>query len=221
MSSSVRAADRLMDRKLRLASSSPDVKALFNNPPPYRRYDVENDEMLDLPTSFDYETSTDYASSDYWTPLPLIVSHCFKCLAILSFTFLKGSNNVITRNRPAEDAFKRGSDSLLESKLKDKLNKPRSLQNRAQSLDLTFSLTRITEGSNRPPDSPTNSTVDEGGSSPTSVTAPSFPSVYGPSHVVRSRVSSGSSLAPSSRNARVLDDATVEEVSRVISTLGL
>lgn len=84
----------------------------------------------------------------------------------------------------SEDALKRGSDSLLEAKLKDQLSKPRSLTNRAQSLDLTYSLAKISElGSGMaPPESPTTSTAgaDTGGnSSPVSVTAPSFPSVYG------------------------------------------
>lgn len=49
------------------------------------------------------------------------------------------------RTLTAEDAIKRGSDSLLDSKMKDQLTKPRSLTNRAQSLDLTFSLSRISE----------------------------------------------------------------------------
>ena len=79
--------------------------------------------------------------------------------------------------------FKRGSDSLLEKKLKEQIAKPRSLTNRAQSLDLTFHLSRITEQSSRlpPPDSPTNSTYGTGGdNSPTSLHTPTFPSVYGP-----------------------------------------
>ena len=69
-----------------------------------------------------------------------------------------------------------------EKKIKEQIAKPRSLTNRAQSLDLTFHLSRITEQSSRlpPPDSPTNSTYGTGDNSPTSLHTPSFPSVYGP-----------------------------------------
>lgn len=83
------------------------------------------------------------------------------------------------RSRHREDPVKRGSDSLLDAKIKEQLTKPRSLTNRAQSLDLTLSLSRISEQASRlpPPPSPTGSTAT---SSPTSVTAPLFPSVYAP-----------------------------------------
>lgn len=58
-------ADRDGDRRLRLASSSPDVKALFNSPSYI--YDLEEQ---DSPS-----TMTPGGSSlDYWTPLPPIVS---------------------------------------------------------------------------------------------------------------------------------------------------
>jgi hypothetical protein len=116
--------------------------------------------------------------------------------------------------------LKRGSDSLLESKVKnDKFGKPRTIQNRAQSLDLTMSLSRISESSSGPiPDSPTDSTGDDG--SPTSMTAPSFPSVYGQPMSQRSSLNAGAQ--PSiRRGGRVLDEEAVEEVSRVISNLGL
>ena len=141
---------------------------------------------------------------------------------IIDVNDFQGSG-VPSRTRHADDALKRGSDSLLESKLKDSLSKPRSLTNRAQSLDLTFSLSRITEaargssGLSRP-DSPENSTGETGGSSPTSATAPSFPSVYGPP------MSSRSLVGPNSHGSRagmVMDDDAVDEVSRVISNLGL
>src|SRR5271167_2090745 len=92
------------------------------------------------------------------------------------------------RSRHTQDAIKRGSDSLLEAKLKEQVTKqPRSLNNRAQSLDLTFSLSRITESGSTfppPPESPTSATGDN--SSPNSATAPSFPSVYGPPLSTRS-----------------------------------
>ncbi|KIK97654.1 hypothetical protein PAXRUDRAFT_824705 [Paxillus rubicundulus Ve08.2h10] len=182
----------LGDRRLRLANSSPDVKALFNAPAYI--YDLEEHE----------DSQSAYGPSgsglDYWTPLPPIGS------------------GIASRTRNTEDALKRGSDSLLASKIKEQISKPRSLQNRAQSLDLTYSLSRITEGSSRlpPPESPTTSTGGGtgGNSSPTSPTAPSFPSVYGP----RSSAVIGSSAQ---RSARVMDEEAVDEVSRVMSNLGL
>lgn len=103
------------------------------------------------------------------------------------------------------------------------MHKPRSLQNRAQSLDLTFSLARITEAASFiPPDSPTTSIPDDETSVPTSATAPSFPSVYGPpgSHAGAVPYRSGQTYN-ASRAARLYDDEGVEEVNRVISNLGL
>lgn len=194
-----RPSESMIDRRLRLASSSPDVKALFNNSPSYI-YHVEEEEDLEPHGNYISGPST-----DYWTPLPPIGS------------------GVPSRTRHADDALKRGSDSLLESKLKDSLSKPRSLTNRAQSLDLTFSLSRITEaaragsGLSRP-DSPENSTGETGGSSPTSATAPSFPSVYGPPMGSRSF---GGPNSHGSRAGMIMDDEAVDEVSRVISNLGL
>jgi len=126
------------------------------------------------------------------------------------------------RSRHSQDAIKRGSDSLLEAKLKDQLTKqPRSLNNRAQSLDLTYSLSKIAESgsSYAVPESPTTSTGGTGGnSSPSSVTAPSFPSVYGPPLSARS---SGIFGHPSQGRPNHAPDDEVDEVSRVISNLGL
>lgn len=121
----------------------------------------------------------------------------------------------VHRSRHREDPVKRGSDSLLEAKLKEQISKPRSLTNRAQSLDLTFSLSRISEQSSRlPPPSPTASTTDTGAtSSPTSGSAPSFPSVYGPP----------SSLNPviGAHRQPQQTDTVDDEVARVISNLRL
>ena len=123
------------------------------------------------------------------------------------------------RTRQSDDSLKRGSDSLLEAKLKDHLSKPRSLTNRAQSLDLTMSLSRITESSRLSrPESPETSLTETGGSSPTSVTAPSFPSVYA-SPITRSGAPSAHGSI--GRSGIALDEESVEEVSRVISNLGL
>lgn len=189
-------SDIIGDRRLRLANSSPDVKALFNSP----AY------IYNLPPTEVEEPESNYLSGpvagevDHWTPLPPI-------------------GTGVHRTRHSEDAMKRGSDSLLEAKLKEQLNKPpRSLNNRAQSLDLTYSLSRITENSSlsAQPDSPTTSTGDTGGnSSPSSITAPSFPSVYGPpSRPSGAPTAARSGLVPN-------DDDEVEDVTRVISGLGL
>lgn len=188
-------SDLIGDRRLRLANSSPDVKALFNSPAYI--YNLEEQEDPDT----NYISGPPGPAVDYWTHLPPIGS------------------GIPHRSRHSEDAIKRGSDSLLEAKLKEQISKPRSLQNRAQSLDLTFSLSRITETSNLPPpDSPTTSTGDTGGnSSPNSATAPSFPSVYGPPVTSRSAVIGSSAQ----RSGRPLDEEAVDEVSRVISNLGL
>lgn len=147
-----------------------------------------------------------------WYVLPL--HECLFCL----YTLLQrtGHGVPVHRSRHKEDPAKRGSDSLLEAKIKEQISKPRSLTNRAQSLDLTFSLSRISEQSSRlPPPSPTASATDTGAtSSPTSGSAPSFPSVYGPP----------SSLNPVIGAHRLPQqtDATVEdEVARVISNLRL
>jgi hypothetical protein len=128
-----------------------------------------------------------------------------------------------------EDSLKRGSDSLLEAKLKEQfLNKPRSMGNRAQSLDLTFSLSKIAEaarGGLPNPDSPTNSTYELDGESPAG-SAPSFPSVYHPTTSTKKAVIGppGSRASINSVNMPIqegLGDENVEEVARVISNLGL
>lgn len=186
-----RPSDIIGDRRLRMANSSPDVKALFNAP----QYIYDLGERDDSPVN--YMPAPPF---EYWPPMSPIQGL-----------------GVPNRTRHADDPAKRGSDSLLESKIKEQISKPRSLQNRAQSLDLTYSLSRITENPNRlaPPDSPTTSTGDLDNSSPTSATAPSFPSVYG----TRSAVV-GSNGLQHQRSSRLNDEA-IEEVSRVISNLGL
>lgn len=180
------------DRRLRLANSSPDVKALFNSPAYI--YNLEEQD--------DNDSFVSGTASDYWTPLAPIGS------------------GIPGRTKQADDAFKRGSDSLLEAKLKEHIGKPRSLTNRAQSLDLTKSFARLTgESSLLPPESPTTSTGDTGeNSSPTSITAPSFPSVYDPTMSSRTTVIGSSAQRTGSR---IPDEEDIDGVSRVISNLGL
>ncbi|KAI0690686.1 cytoplasmic protein [Cytidiella melzeri] len=194
-----RPSESMIDRRLRLASSSPDVKALFNGSPSYI-YHVEEEDDFDQPNYIPGPLA------DQWTPLPPIVS----------------GDRSLRHARSSEDALKRGSDSLLEAKLKDQLSKPRSLTNRAQSLDLTMSLSRINESSRLSrPDSPENSITETGGSSPTSINTPSFPSVYASPSPAFNRSSAGSAHGSIGRSGIALDDEAVEEVSRVISNLGL
>lgn len=129
----------------------------------------------------------------------------------------------MARTHQSEEAIKRGSDSLLQEKIKEKLNKPRSVQNRAQSLDLTFQLSRITEAGTGQPESPTTSIPEDDVSRPTSATLPSFPSVYGPPGTAGASMGMPlrASTLQASRTARILDDESVEEVNRVMSNLGL
>ncbi|KAH9487156.1 Meiotically up-regulated gene 60 protein [Psilocybe cubensis] len=190
-------SDVMGDRRLRLANSSPDVKALFNSPAYI--YNIEAQEDVET----NYIPGPSAPGVDYWTPLPPI------------------GTGMPHRSRHSQDAIKRGSDSLLEAKIKEQATKqPRSLNNRAQSLDLRYSLSKIAESgsSNAVPESPTTSTGGTGGnSSPNSPTAPSFPSVYGPPLSARS---SGVFGQPA-QTRPTLDDDGVDEVSRVISNLGL
>jgi hypothetical protein len=211
-----RPSESMIDRRLRLASSSPDVKALFNGSPSYI-YHVEEEDDYDQPN---YVPGP---AADQWTPLPPIVSGDRSLRHARSvLTYAPQGSQLPIRARQSEDALKRGSDSLLEAKLKDQLSKPRSLNNRAQSLDLTMSLSRITEASRLSrPDSPETSIAETGGSSPTSINMPSFPSVYASPSPVANRSAAPSVHGSIGRSGLVLDEEAVEEVSRVISNLGL
>ncbi|KAI0034911.1 cytoplasmic protein [Vararia minispora EC-137] len=198
----------MADRRLRMANSSPDVKALFNNSPSYIYHLEEAQESLESQHSY-------LPPTDYWNPQQTIAARHGRFLSMSHADESLPPAGLAAYQGPNDDE-KRGSDSFLEARLGQLSTKPRSLTNRAQSLDLTYSLSRITEGASRypqPPDSPTNS-VGERSSSPASATAPSFPSVYGPSSA--SRMPIGGHRASRS----TLDDETAE-VSRVISNLGL
>ncbi|KZS96150.1 cytoplasmic protein [Sistotremastrum niveocremeum HHB9708] len=187
------------ERRIRLASSSPDVKALFNRSPSYiyKLPEQEYDEPEETPTAF-----SPNLLDDYWPPAPPMPPVA-----------------QVTRTRQTEDVLKRGSDSLLEAKIKEQITKPRSLTARAQSLDLTYSLSRITEQTSRlsPPESPTNSTYGTGGEgSPTLLSTPSFPSVYGPpgTGIMSTRP------FPSQRAGR-FDPEAIEEVAGAVSNMRL
>ena len=57
----------MIDRRLRLASSSPDVKALFNNSPSYFYHLEEEDDFEPQPN---YLPGT--SNTDYWPPMPIV-----------------------------------------------------------------------------------------------------------------------------------------------------
>ena len=237
------------DRRLRLANSSPDVKALFHSPVNSYIFDDHN------------HSESSYLGSgpsgggiDYWSPsgpLAPIVSCFLSCCENYHSMghILQGSG---VSKHTMEDAFKRGSDSFLEAKLKDQSLKPRSLTNRAQSLDLTHSLSKITESNTGmvPPDSPTTSTAGNdtcGDISPISGTTPSFPSVYGPSStgvpqagltptagcIVGSSITASgippivpsvtrlSGPSPTRQRPGRTPDNSSEDVSKMLSNLGL
>ncbi len=63
-----RPSESMIDRRLRLASSSPDVKALFNNSPSYI-YHLEEEDDYDVPSNY-----VGSSSNDYWPPMAPIVS---------------------------------------------------------------------------------------------------------------------------------------------------
>lgn len=64
-------SDLIGDRRLRLANSSPDVKALFNSP----AYIYNFDEHEDQDTN-NYLPGPGATHTDYWTPLAPIVRVC-------------------------------------------------------------------------------------------------------------------------------------------------
>ncbi|KAL5518585.1 hypothetical protein ACEPAH_268 [Sanghuangporus vaninii] len=205
-------AETSVDRRLRLASSTPDVKAMFDN---HSRGHVHSHSaqhtssfLYNIEQEDNAETDSVYdsPSADYWTPLPTI-----------------STQPPLARTHQSEDAIKRGSDSLLQEKIKEKLNKPRSVQSRAQSLDLTFQLSRITEAGSGQPESPNSSIPDDDVSRPTSATLPNFPSVYAPPGSANAGMGMPlrANTLQASRAARILDDESVEEVNRVMSNLGL
>lgn len=173
-----------------MASSTPDVKALFNSPSHVYRVPEQDEPDEDGYYSRSSYTTSSSGLNDYWNPTP---------------TATRGGglqHGLPPPGRVIDEPYKRESDSFLESKMREKLSqsaKPRSLTTRAQSLDLTsLSLTRsvnsnpnthknknasgttasISESPDRP-DSPSDSGTNP--SPPTSAMIPSFPSVYGPS----------------------------------------
>jgi hypothetical protein len=114
--------------------------------------------------------------------------------------------------------MKRGSDSLLDAKLREQLTHARSMSDRARSLDLTASLSRITESSSSGflPESPTDADFHTTTDSPNTNTTLSFPSVYGPPASGRS--SGGGTPQSMRRQGRSLED---DSLNSTFQNLGL
>ncbi|EJT97951.1 cytoplasmic protein [Dacryopinax primogenitus] len=167
------------DRRLRLAASTPDVKALFNQT--NFVYNIPENESYPAPG---YQPPTHFGSdahlpppvgNEYWQAMPSLMG--VNPGLHRRFGSIDTPHAGIAQTmRTGDDVVKRGSDSLLEAKLKDYVNKPRSLSNRAQSLDMSSLASISRSGSTTtvraasPSGSITNST-------PPSASTPYFPSV--------------------------------------------
>jgi len=128
-------------RPVRLANSTPDVKALFKNAGYVLAEAEETEDRTARYSGVSYRPP-----SDYW-PQPVAVSgpYCSETSWTDGRSILQGRPGLINAPRD-EETLKRGSDSLLEAKLKE-YAKPRlqAMQLRAKSLDMT-QLARINEG---------------------------------------------------------------------------
>jgi hypothetical protein len=200
-----------------MASSSPDVKALFNGAPSYIHPKLSQPFEHTEEDGSDYHFNGDEPVEDNWTPLPPIV-RSLRITICLSLTAQPQGSGYSHRSRHSEDAIKRGSDGLLDAKLRDQLTHARSMSDRARSLDLTASLSRITEatsGGFPESESPADDDFPHGADSPAMM--PSFPSVYGPPASGRS--SGGAPGTPQSRRSvRTLDE---EAVTSALQNLGV
>lgn len=119
-------AEGYLERRLRLANSTPDVKTLLQNAA-YDYIKAERDEY-ELNARF---SGISLQNSSNYIPPPSVAM---------------GRTGLINAPRQDDEALKRGSDSLLESKLRD-IAKQRQQASRAHSLDLSLVLARIVEGS--------------------------------------------------------------------------
>lgn len=121
-----RPSDALVDRRLRMASSSPDVKALFNNSPSYI-YNLENEDTLQNQSPYDHGMP-----NDYWTPLPHIVS----CPSMLVFMFANattGKRHSSCPKSPSRRCFQKrlrlpfGGEDQREALKTTFIDKPRTV----------------------------------------------------------------------------------------------
>ena len=95
----------VVDRRLRMASSSPDVKALFDNHsrghvhshsaqhPPTFLYNIEQEDNTETDSVYDSP------SADYWTPLPTIVSNLCLDFGCVSYVFFHTGYSASDRTR--------------------------------------------------------------------------------------------------------------------------
>lgn len=121
-----------MERRIRLANSTPDVKTLLRNSLQYAYSMAEANETDDLTSRFN---GVNLQSQGEYNPPPPV---------------FPARTGLINAPRQDDEAIKRGSDSLLESKIRE-YAKQKQTASRAHSLDLSLVLARIVEGS---PDDP-------------------------------------------------------------------
>ncbi|QRW19428.1 meiotically up-regulated protein [Rhizoctonia solani] len=202
------------ERRIRLASSTPDVKALFNNPS-YVYNLPEHDEADDIGFGRNFTVSGPPLTADMWSP-PMNYRPGFS----------------LTHSRAMEDSVKRGSDSLLESKLKERISKPRSLQNSGGDSDSGISHAQGPKSGphfahfGRAPGildpydqrtirsaSPTDYSTTP--SSPTSATIPSFPSVNGPAPVNGNNINGLPKVLP----RQTMPPGGTDEITRAMASV--
>ncbi|KAF8316159.1 hypothetical protein DL93DRAFT_2030902, partial [Clavulina sp. PMI_390] len=164
-----------LNRRIRMASSTPDVKSLFNSPA--NRYRAPEQRVFDGPLNEYRNGNNDYSLNDHWMAATPTNSH------VAGFHGYAPPRALAH----ADDAYKRGSDSAIEAKLREKLAASQRQHNasaRAQSLDLT-SLGMTSRGISSTPGLG-ESTIDEAGgevdgeeesSEPLSAMMPTFPSL--------------------------------------------
>ncbi|KZO94984.1 hypothetical protein CALVIDRAFT_565105 [Calocera viscosa TUFC12733] len=198
-----RPQEGFVDRRLRLAASTPDVKALFNqtnfvyNIPENESYPAPG---YQPPSHFGVESHLPPpVGNEYWQAMPSLMG--VNPGLHRRFGSIDTPHAGIAQTmRTGDDAVKRGSDSLLEAKLKDYVNKPRSLTNRAQSLDMSSlaSISRSGSTTTVRASSPSGSITN---STPPSASTPYFPSVTPAAH--------GSQTSrPATRPTPSIDDVT-------------
>ncbi|KAG8814678.1 hypothetical protein FRC18_001880 [Serendipita sp. 400] len=118
-----------MERRIRLANSTPDVKTLLERSVSYvyANQDIKDGDDGGLSARY---SNMSLQGGDYVPPPPVT----------------KGRTGLINAPREDDELLKRGSDSLLEAKLRE-IARQKQQAIRTQSLDLSLVLARIVEGS--------------------------------------------------------------------------
>ena len=136
-----------MERRIRLANSTPDVKTLLRNSLQYAYSVAEATETDDVTSRFNGVSLQ--SQGEYNPPPPVFPVSVFSSLPCPLMS-LQARTGLINAPRQDDEAIKRGSDSLLESKIREYARQKQGAS-RAHSLDLSLVLARIVEGS---PDDP-------------------------------------------------------------------